>query len=70
MANEKLREAQRGYAEAAGRTGDPILDKISDWCDEHGWDEIDSPSFLAWLKAKGVDRDSLMIAKCRMPEGF
>ncbi len=45
------------------------LDKISDWCDEHGWDELDSPAFNAWLKSEGIDRRSLMIGKCNMPEG-
>jgi len=44
------------------------LDKISAWCDEHGWDELDSPAFNEWLKMEGIDRSLLMIAKCGMPK--
>jgi hypothetical protein len=46
-----------------------VLDAIADWCDEHGWDALDSPEFNKWLKAQGIPRESLMIGKCRMPEG-
>lgn len=49
-------------------TGDPVLDKIAAWCDEHGWGELDSPTFNEWLKAEGIDRQKLMIGKCRIPE--
>ncbi len=51
-------------------TGDPILDKIAAWCDQYGWDELDTPAFNAWLKAEDIDRSKLMIGKCRMPEGI
>jgi hypothetical protein len=45
-----------------------VLDKISAWCDEHGWDELDSLAFNEWLKSEGIDRSKLMIGKCRMPD--
>ena len=49
-------------------TDDQVLDKIAAWCDEHGWDALDSPEFLAWLQQENIDRNSLMITKCHIPK--
>lgn len=40
------------------------LDRISQWCDEHGWDALGTPAFDAWLITSGIDRGTLTIHKC------
>jgi hypothetical protein len=44
------------------------LERIEAWLDEHGWDELNSVAFHEWLKQQGIDRNTLTIAACRMPE--
>lgn len=49
---------------------DPVLKLIADWCDLHGWDKLDGKEFNEWLKAQGIERDSLMIGRCNIAEGL
>jgi hypothetical protein len=51
-----------------GPTDDEVLDKIAAWCAENGWDALDTEAFLAWLPTAGIDRNKLMIGKCKLPD--
>ena len=45
------------------------LKTVFEWLEMNGWDKLDGPEFNDWLKANGIDRRTLMIGRCRMPEG-
>lgn len=51
-----------------GPTDDDVLNKIAEWCDLNGWDNLDSEAFNDWLKEQGIDRNTLIIGKCSMPD--
>jgi hypothetical protein len=45
-------------------TGDPTLDAIAEWCDEHGWDKLGSSAMETWALWKGIDLSQVTIHKC------
>ena len=53
-----------GNGAATGPTDDATLNKIAAWCDEHGWDELGSPKFEAWMVAAKIDPSKVWVHKC------